>query len=505
MSTIYKQTGGIALPMLALIVALLGAFTSIAALARYEGVQTQLHQAQQQAVLAVAKEGRGGKNNNEAALQALAQAYLRVNLDALDKTGNISDATLVSVDADHEQMTVRYPMTPWFNHTDDTGKKLLSVSSQVRAERFFRKTETVVVLGAGAMGGAAFGSTFVKEARRGVSNYVRQMFRDQIQARDAWISLVSYGELVNIGWDYKDKLITPISRRIPPVLETVAREFNWWQDQDMLSINGVAGRRRAVCAQRLPYTGQLQDIETAPVSADSGFHVDLQYGTREVILNGRKYENELARWAGFAGGYLGISAEAFGLQKPAADTNLKRAVAAGQCAMMPMLVASTNAEQLAERLTMYQTIAYGAPDQGLAWALRALSPKWRSIWERGAVPHDYGPDVDKKIVLLLTSGMTATPVAELGLLGLLCDRIRQRGIEVTALFNGDKGLANSYWTGGVGTGNITRQAIARCTPTQDPEIGRNPNMKVFSLNDRGNLSEVFDRLGRRVYRVRLIE
>ncbi|MDR1046037.1 MAG: hypothetical protein LBP33_13165, partial [Candidatus Adiutrix sp.] len=52
------------------------------------------------------------------------------------------------------------------------------------------------------------------------------------------------------------------------------------------------------------------------------------------------------------------------------------------CPTMPMLVGSTDKREILETISKFRGVWSTGGDEGIAWAMRALSPAWREIWEK---------------------------------------------------------------------------------------------------------------------------
>lgn len=73
-------------------------------------------------------------------------------------------------------------------------------------------------------------------------------------------------------------------------------------------------------------------------------------------------------------------------------------------------------------------------DEGIARAMRALSPNWRRIWNRGNYPADYHDGVTTKRIMLLGGSMTQGYYTEnCNAVSEMCKRIKENGIEMYIL------------------------------------------------------------------------
>jgi hypothetical protein len=71
------------------------------------------------------------------------------------------------------------------------------------------------------------------------------------------------------------------------------------------------------------------------------------------------------------------------------------------CSPMPMLIGSTELEEINERVDMFGGGWTTGGDEGLAWAIRALSPNWADIWDKGSdFPAPFHGETEKVIFFL---------------------------------------------------------------------------------------------------------
>ena len=104
------------------------------------------------------------------------------------------------------------------------------------------------------------------------------------------------------------------------------------------------------------------------------------------------------------------------------------------CTTMPMLVASQDKQEILERIDMLKDMWTTGTDEGIAWAMRILSPNWRDIWDRGSYPADYHDGVTTKRILLIGGSMTAGYYEEgRNAVSEMCSRIKENGIELYIL------------------------------------------------------------------------
>lgn len=73
-----------------------------------------------------------------------------------------------------------------------------------------------------------------------------------------------------------------------------------------------------------------------------------------------------------------------------------------------MLIGADNVKDVRERMEMFRPAWTTGQDEGLAWALRALAPRWSDIWEKGEnFPAPYHSTTEKRILMTIGSGTTS--------------------------------------------------------------------------------------------------
>ena len=484
-----RDTRGSVMVMAALTtVPILGLWGFQSELARYQMRQMRLHQTQAMAVQAIAKEGPGVP---DASLIALTHGFLARNLPPVGLPAEGAEVVLERSE-DRESLRVSLPVEPLF--APIAGLEWPAHTLEVAAARTFRETEATFVMDSSAslnMYGDA-----VAQLRHGISDYLNEAFRNQEESRDYRVSLVSYAGMVNLGWSAKDKLVTPKSRRIPPQLETVARENGWWDDNDLLSDNGPESKRGGACVARKPLKRGEEEaylnalVERPPARPEDGYDLIVEYkGGPSPNID---WLSSLVKPTG-RDLFTGI-----GLQVPATDItyrrgrpvlNLNRAVGpAYDCAFMPMLVGENRRRALLDRMRMYLPTAATGGDEGLAWGLRTLLPSWRGVWADD-YPRDFSPRRDKKLVLF-SDGKNTTGYGGVrrgpNVIPPLCQRMHELGIEVSVLL-----IQRSSWDFDDTTLAMYRQCASR------PELFQH-------VTKTADVRRFLREWGRRIYQVRLV-
>jgi hypothetical protein len=104
------------------------------------------------------------------------------------------------------------------------------------------------------------------------------------------------------------------------------------------------------------------------------------------------------------------------------------------CPGMPMVVGSTDKQQVIDTLKKFSINASTGGDEGIAWAMRALSPKWREIWEAGGnYPAEYHGDTEKRILYMAgsnTFGYNGNAANYPNALGEMCEKIKENGVDL---------------------------------------------------------------------------
>ena len=206
------------------------------------------------------------------------------NLAAL-KRGDVWSPTL-SGTQDVEHLTVSWSPSAVL---DGFMSRLFQnpVRDEVRAERFYRPIEGVVVLDSSRM--QSFTHDEVVDLAERVAD---KLFRGNESADDVHMGLISYSGNINIGKEYADKLITPESRRLArpgtelgagKSEERYARQVETLQYhnpalvEDLLAPGGPASDWGMVCVSRPPLTANsdaseyMETVDEPPADSTEGF------------------------------------------------------------------------------------------------------------------------------------------------------------------------------------------------------------------------------------------
>lgn len=453
--------------------------------------QTRLLQAMTSAAYAIAKEGEG---TDAADKDKLLNGYINANIAAINESEDKITLKRVSVDVRTERILASYTPKSVFKKLFDVALPHTFKETQVTALRKFKPMELVIIID-----GSSSVSAILPQLREGAARVVDEVF--SVTKENTYISLVAYSNYVNIGWEYKDKLITPESRKIYYKEQRMAL-LELGLDNDLLSPNGPEGVRQGACVLRPKYLPErangaiiksyVDDIEVPPASPDQGFTLLMGDG-RPVPLEGsddgtRQRATELTHLFFMQG--LGApsathvdSARPFYVKNgkitdvasvppeyievdedqrpdkfyywgPTHSANKKMGKPGGlagwqemkkngvqlyihvpwDCTTMPMLVASQDKQEILERIDMLKDMWTTGTDEGIAWAMRILSPNWRDIWDRGSYPADYHDGVTTKRILLIGGSMTAGYYEEgRNAVSEMCSRIKENGIELYIL------------------------------------------------------------------------
>ena len=484
------QGGTIAIMGALLLAPVITMLTISVEVTRYLTKQTRLVQAQASAAYAIAKEGRPATTAQH---DSLMNAYILTNLSAVRDSGDKITNKCTMVTQDSNRIISRFEPKSIFDRILDVTLPVALTESQVVAERAFKPLELVIVID-----GSSSVSAILPELKEGAARIIDDVMG--VSDNNTYISLIAYSGYVNIGWEYKDVLITPESRR-PWTASQRALTAQYGFD-DLLDPQGPEGKREGACVLRpmlLPSKGTTQGlikkyvdlIETPPTNPEEGFTLlmndrrpvpleesnsatdqttyFLQFGfgapkattvdrdspfyldngdVRDVATIGFAQDKKTPyAWADEARNpskfhYWGKTHNArkkLGL--PGGSPNWGELVAEDKvihvpwnCSTMPMLIASQDKDEILDRLDTLRSGWMTGTDEGIAWAMRALSPNWRRIWNRGEYPADYNDGVTTKRIMLLGGSMTQGYFTESrNAVSEMCKRLKENGVEIYIL------------------------------------------------------------------------
>ena len=211
--------------------------------------QTRLLHAMTSAAYAISKEGEASSSTDR---NRLMNGYMRANLDAVREREDSLTMKRVAVDIHTERLSASYTPKSVFESLVNVSLPHTFKESQVTAVRKFKPMELVIIID-----GSSSVSQILPQLREGAAKVVDEVFR--VTKENTYISLVAYSGYVNIGWEYKDKLITPESRRIYYKEQRMAL-LPLGLDNDLLSPNGPEGVRQGACVLRPKYLPEQANV-----------------------------------------------------------------------------------------------------------------------------------------------------------------------------------------------------------------------------------------------------
>lgn len=505
----YRQQGALLIPILLLLAPLLSLWIGVSAMARHQMLDTRIHQTQIQGVLGLAQ---AQKYLDAPQRNAMSNGYAKINIAALGSEQFPAMENIPIMQGRVAKISSRYAWAAWFEEASNPLANALqgfSVSTtKVAAERFHKRTEVAFALSASFLQTTAD----ILRVRQGVQLYIDEMFDHEEHGDNVWISLISFGDRVNIGWKYKDELITPSSRSIPPELHDTARKYNWLESNDLLHPNGVEGWRQGACVARIPVINAantaryLNLIEHPPLTPLGGFDLVVGRPPPPSVHNPYllsffigNFASSNAAWSIFANSYRRANLPlppTYRYQQPpvvygvTSSKNIPPQVSVdGECGNMPILIAAQSRSILKTRLEQHIPLGNTGMDEGLLWAFRALSPNWQSIWKNNGAPHSYASNVDKKLIVITAYKNDAGYVSSstINAIPLICKMIKDRGIELSVIGFGQFGA--SYF-------QAAQKEMRACT--SDPVR----NFIVHASSQE--VPEALSKLSARPFRVRLI-
>jgi hypothetical protein len=404
----------------------------------YSGVETRLHQSQCSAAVAIAKEGDKASTQ---ARQELLNGWMPANLEALGR----SEDTVLNSYVDFEtggQLNSFYQAKPLVvGLMNGLFEKPLVDDQPVTTERFYKPLEVVVVVD-----GSSSTRAYVENYKTSMKNIARTFLRNRDVADDVRVSLIAFSGHMNVGVRYADKLVIPNSRKLYDD-GTVAYDqrkasldaVNPLLVGDLLAAGGPGSAMGMACVGRkflantaTPAAIQdyVEDVLVPPDRPEDGFtlligderpHTEantsyVSYGQPYQLVNtflqnnptkvGGQYsflDYMVVPPSAVAGDpYSLATAKLWGDGWSVNSTLNKSSVGIYyNCSSMPMLIGSNDLAEIEERVDLYSAGWTTGGDEGLAWALRALSPEWSEIWDVGEdFPAPYHSTTEKVIFFL---------------------------------------------------------------------------------------------------------
>jgi Flp pilus assembly protein TadG len=484
--------------------------------------QTRLHQAQTSAVLAAAKEG---EDASSATRNSLVSGWMEQNLLAVLRNTDNVDSVLTSNDDEEELVSTYYSKPLAEKLLDGVFDTPYSDTTPVRAERYYNPIEAVIVLDSSSSMYSEH-DTMVDLAE----DVTETLFRGKQHADDVRVGLIAYGRYVNIGREYADKLITPQSRKLfrgtspTDILNyeqraNTLREYNPALVNDLLAPGGPGEKWDLACVARprLPKgssSAQIkqyaEDIDTPPASPSEGFTL-LMGDDRDYVFEDRSLDGEFdaSKLVGFFLMFVGnwppeentdildvaavphayvIDEERYtysqyqdwGGASRWGNINDESVAIYYDCSPMPMLVGANSKDDVLDRIKMFKGIWSTGVDEGLAWAMRQLSPNWNGIWDKDNFPAEYHSTTEKRILLLggsMTAGYYSNPEA----VTAMCDVMKENGVDLYVLLNNE------------GINSKSKAIYEYCVPDD----------RYYKASSNSELPEMMSKMAQRQYRVRL--
>ncbi len=369
----------------------------------------------------------------------------------------------------------------------------------VTVERVWTPMELVFITDSSASAGMA---SNIQHMSRVVEGIIDEVFRGKDSSTDAHISLVSFSNHASIEIEAARKLLTDESRMLSPVgfnnktqstydsqVEIFLQAGKAYLLSDLLQDGGPGVDMNVACVKR-PARDTFGSISEYPdIVEDPDHPLDL------LVIDGRggdyyngsyKYAYDLIPSIEYGGwGYYtnanpyainndydttydvhemavipeswntGPDSERYSKSKwlywvnPATNKTVKSSSShlvsiPGGCALMPNLIGSQSKDELMERIAKIGGNVSTGGDEGIAWAMRALSPNYREIWDvSDNYPADYHSGVDK-VIVFFTSYLNEGYVGDgwgFGEDGLteMYKRLHENGVRVVAFIDSKDG------------------------------------------------------------------
>jgi hypothetical protein len=403
----------------------------------YMGVHTRLHQSQTMAAVNVAKEGDKSDFDEK---YTMVNQWMNTNVSPLNRPEDSLYTVFQSNEIEEKVDTVYYPKPLVDKLMNNLFNRPWLDLKPVVAERFYNPLDLVIVFD-----GSSSTKTYVENYKNMVKNVSSIFMRGRSEADDVRISLMAFSGQMNIGTDYKDKLIIPETLKLYDTgteaydLRKQTLQENGLSPENLLQIGGPGTAFKMACIGRkdLAKTATpteiqtyVDQIENPPSSPAEGFklligddrpHTEAgtsftSYGTPYQLVNTFLNNNKDKTLGQYTfldfmvvpPSLKGPDTKTFDSYKTWGDgwsaTSLNHKSSIGiyyNCSSMPMLIGSNSMNEISERVDMYSGGWTTGGDEGLAWALRALSPQWSEVWDKGDnFPAEYKAKTEKIIFYL---------------------------------------------------------------------------------------------------------
>jgi hypothetical protein len=493
---IKDDSGSLATGGILILLPLIGLSLGTSQVTKYINNLTRIHQSQTSAAIAISKEGQNAELSDK---EFLLNNWMDINNIPLGLKKQELEYYIEEIDNMNNNVIINYDPIPFFNNLmDGIFEKNYNNTQSVTAERAYFPMEIVIVLDASSsmtqvsdvimeMAETVTDKLFIKEdyiddlwisiisyggfvnigrdyADKLIIPESRKLFKgDNIDLYNAQVKTLNhYNEnlvtdlLSTNGPGYSIDMTCPIRRQLP--LDSSNDIINKYVDnieipptrpEDGFQLLISDGRNNLIehnkdrpISSNTPYS-IIQSLswirpEYNPVKIDildlALVPIDWYYGKEEERFIYAKYKDwgnndkSITWFTGYTydnGPFSGTKAISTGPQVTICI----------DCPPMPMLVGSHRKSDIIERIKMFKGSWTTAGDEGLAWALRVLSPKWRSIWEiEENFPADYHGKVKKRAIVMvgsMTSGYNnqSSPDA----FTPLCKKYQDNGIQLFLL------------------------------------------------------------------------
>ncbi len=309
--------------------------------------------------------------------------------------------------------------------SQDLGQNNINISQQAQSKIHQTTLELAVMLDvSNSMKGKP-----MTQAIKGLRDFADILYAEERRNYSKVISIIPATGYVNIG--YRPAFFKQGAIAIPRGLRPLAKEQRW---TDLLDIR-VPGRwRGAMCSELTEVQdgitstsglnpNWIRSLELPPIQQDLSFHLATQ---AEPAIE--KYEN-------------GMPLQSFypSKNKKPYRNNWKHMLAlfdSPDCGVSKVLPYLSNHQDFVKGLkTLYPEFNTNNAE-GVMWAWRLLSPKWRGQWDKkkSELPRDHGQETNRKAMILFTDGdHLMSPRIRDKKQVAICREMKKQGIEIFAI------------------------------------------------------------------------
>ena len=410
-----KHQGNVSIIMVLVLPIIIFILMAAVEFSRHSTLKMRLQHASDNALALIAREGAYVTQDEARYLAQTMMAYnlpiglrdsdikrtsdIKVNISPLNNAENISLTTQLSGEL----------VSQWLLP--------ISMNSYSEIQRYFQKKETVLVLDASrSMSNSASGGVKPVDMMREIlPDFIDRSLAPENLPQDHLLAFVPYSTNVNLGFDYKDTLITQRSREVPQYLSPLVKHYGY--GKDFLSRRGVEGRREGACVHRKKNANDSPVQQLGRYSGQANGFDLLIYHTQEKkslfdlgdAIN-RANNNQIPK-------YLLPVIQVYG--------QFRVETAAG-CPSMPITALTSDRDLLSERAGMYWATHNTGGDEGVIWGWRILNEHWKKAW----LGQDKRIKDSLRTMIFFTDGFNNEGTTDISYFKNLCEAIATDNIKI---------------------------------------------------------------------------